>query len=425
MFFSSLLGGSGTASVSDPGHALWRGLIGRGRSSSGVRVTPETAMALPILQNCVTLLSESLAQLPCEIYERQEGGQRVIASNHPAYDVLRYQPNSFQTPFDRLDLLQNSCGLRGNGYEFIERREDGNITALWPLSVDKITVLKGADLSPVYRVASVGDPLPMRFIHHVRWTSMNGYVGLSPIELHADAIGLAQAVRQYTGKSFANGATVSGVIERPKESTAITDQGTIDRIIDQWGAKYGGMDNAKKVALLQEGMTFKPISMSNVDADVAAILKLSGTDIARLYKIPLPMVNDLEKANYNTIEQLLIQFVVFALLPWVKRHEQSAMRDFLLPKDRPKYFIEFNLSGLLRGDQKSRYEAYAIGRQWGWLSVNDIRRLENLPPVKGGDIYLQPLNMIDPTKAQPDGKNPAVRAQLEMQQTYIEEILKS
>jgi len=169
-------------------------------------------------------------------------------------------------------------------------------------------------------------------------------------------------------------------------------------------------------------MTFKPISMTNVDADVVNVLKLTGTNIARIYKIPLPMVNDLEKANYNTIEQLLIQFVVFALLPWAKRHEQAMMRDFLLPQDRRRYFIEFNLSGLMRGDQKSRYEAYAIGRQWGWLSVNDIRRLENMPPVPGGDLYLQPLNMVDVSKTA-DLTNPNVRAQLELQVADITRIL--
>jgi len=265
--------------------------------------------------------------------------------------------------------------------------------------------------------------LPMRQIHHVRWHSHNFYEGLSPIMLHAEAVGLAQAVRQYTGKSFANGASVSGVIERPREAPAIKDQGSIDRVLDQWGNKFGGMDNAKKVAMLQEGMTFKAVSMTNVDAEIIGVLKLSGVDCARIYKIPLPMVNDLDKANYNTIEQLLIQFVVFSLLPWVKRHEQSMMRDFLLPKDRRDYFIEFNLSGLMRGDQKSRYEAYAIGRQWGWLSVNDIRRLENMPPVVGGDIYLQPLNMIDAGKGMPDLKDPKVRAQLELQQHEIERML--
>ncbi|MBC3420506.1 phage portal protein [Pseudomonas sp. RW3S2] len=420
MFFSSLLA-SGAGTLTNPDSGFWRGLLGGGRSSAGVAVTPESALALPILQNCVTLLAETVAQLPLELFQRKDKGQRDAAINHPLYDVLRYQPNPFQTPCEYMERHQGAAGLRGNAFSFIDRREDGNVTALWSLKNEQVQVLKGADLLPYYRIGT-SESVPMRMVHHVRWFGTNPYVGLSPIELHADAIGLTQAVRQYTGKSFANGVAVSGVIERPREAPAIKDQGTIDKIVDQWGQKFGGMDNAKKVALLQEGMTFKPVSMTNVDAEIVGIMKLTGLDIARIYKIPLPMVNDLEKSNYNTLEQLMIQFVVFALLPWVKRHEQAMMRDFLLPKDRREYFIEFNLSGLLRGDQKSRYEAYAIGRQWGWLSVNDIRRLENMPPVQGGDIYLQPLNMVDAGK-QPDLNNPTVRAHLELQHAEIGRIL--
>ncbi|MGV3679680.1 MAG: phage portal protein [Acidovorax sp.] len=426
MFFQSLLASGNAGNVSET-NAFWRGLIGSGNNSTGMRVTPETALALPILQNCVTLLAEAVAQLPCEIFQRDgdaAGTQRTPAINHPAYDVLRHCPNPFQTPYERAELLQMSAGLRGNGYEFIERDESGNVKALWPLAADKVQVLRGADLLPYYRVTGVADPLPMRLVHHVRWHSHNGYVGLSPIELHAEAVGLSQAVQKYTGKSFANGAAVSGVIERPKESPPLKAQADIDRVLDQWGAKFSGLDNAKKVALLQEGMTFKPISWSNVDAEIVSILKLTGADLARIYKIPLPMVNDLEGANYNTVEQLLIMFVVFCLLPWVKRHEQSMMRDFLLPDDRRRYYIEFNLSGLLRGDQKTRYEAYAIGRQWGWLSVNDIRRLENMPPVSGGDTYLQPLNMVDATKGVfADATNPKTRAQLEKTAAEIQRML--
>ncbi|MCQ9422712.1 phage portal protein [Pseudomonas sp. LJDD11] len=413
----------GSGVVSSPVGSFWRGLIGSGRNSSGVQVTPESALAVPIVQNCVTLLAESVAQLPLELYRRSGNGQRDAAINHPLYDVLRWQPNPRQTPYEFREGGQLALGLRGNCYSLIERRSDGNVQALWPLDNDKVIVLKGSDLMPYYQVGSLQDRFAMRNIHHVRWHSLNGYEGMSPIMLHAEAVGLAQAVRQYSGKSFANGATVSGVIERPREVGAIRDQGAIDRVLDQWGNKFAGLDNAKKVAMLQEGMTFRPVSMTNVDAEIISMLKLSGVDCARIYKIPLPMVNDLDKANYNTIEQLLIQFVVFGLLPWVKRHEQAMMRDFLLPADRREYFIEFNVGGLMRGDQKSRYDAYAIGRQWGWLSVNDIRRLENMPPVEGGDVYLQPLNMVGAGNKAPDPNNPAVRAQLELQQREIERML--
>lgn len=413
MFFSNVLGAS-EGVVSDGGGGFWRSLIGSGRASSGVTVTPDSALAITVLQNCVTLLAESIAQLPLEMYRRLGDGKREVASDHPLYDVLRYQPNPWQTPYEYREASQLALGLRGNSYSFIERGDDGAVKALYPLRNDKVLVMKGGDLRPVYRIGG-HQPLPMRLIHHVRWHTKNHYTGLSPIELHADAVGLAQAVRQYAGKSFANGTAVSGVIERPVGAAPIKEQGSIDRILDQWGNKFSGIDNAKKVAMLQEGMTFKPVSMNNVDAELLGILKATGLDLARIYKIPPHMVNDLEKASYNSLEQLLIQYVIFALMPWVKRHEQAMMRDFLLPGERRDYFIEFNLSGLLRGDQKSRYDAYAIGRQWGWLSINDIRRLENMPPVANGDSYLQPLNMTDVAHGLPNMNNPDVRAQLEQQ----------
>ncbi|WP_057092942.1 phage portal protein [Comamonas thiooxydans] len=425
MFFSELLGrGQPVSTVSSSKGEVWQGILGgASMSSSGVRVTPESAMALPSLQTCITLLAESLASCSPDLFERQNDGGRIIASAHPAHDVVRFDPNGHQTPYEYIEHNQLCAGLRGNSYSFIDRRDDGNIAKLWPLDVSKVTVLKGPDQLPYYRVAGYDGVLPMRLVHHVRWHSHNGYTGLSPIELHADTIGLADAVRRFTGKSFANGSTVAGVIERPKEVSAITDTASIKKITDQWGEKFQGIDNHAKVALLQEGMSFKPVSMTNVDAEIVEILKLTGADIPRIYKVPLPMAGYLDEAKYNTMEQMFMHFVVFGLLPWAKRTEQAMNRDFLIPADRRKYYFEFNLSGLMRGDQKSRYDAYAIGRQWGWLSVNDIRRLENLPPIAGGNIYLQPLNMVDAGKGKPDLTNPQTRAQLEDQREQITRLL--
>ncbi|WP_244912078.1 phage portal protein [Burkholderia aenigmatica] len=388
-------------------------LLGSARSESGQVVTPASALSLTVLQNCVTLLSESIAQLPIELYERS-GDDRKQATDHPLYSILKYEPNPWQTPFEYQEQSQVAAGLRGNSYSFIDRDQDGVIRGLYPLDNEAMTVMKGSDLMPVYRVYG-GDPMPQRLVHHVRWMSINGYTGQSPIMLHANAIGHAQAIQQYAGKSFMNGTALSGVIERPTDAPALKDQASVDRITDGWNAKFGGSGNAKKVALLQEGMTFRPLSMTNVDAALIDALRLSSLDIARIYKIPAHMVNELERATFSNIEHQSLQFVIYTLLPWVKRHEQAKTRDLLLPSERKQYFIEYNLSGLLRGDQASRYAAYAVGRQWGWLSINDIRRLENMPPVKGGDIYLSPMNMVDASKPQqfPAGKTEPTKAQIE------------
>ena len=412
MFFSRQLLPHGSQTQMSRGGWL-SALLGSARSDAGQVVTPASALSLTVLQNCVTLLSESIAQLPIELYERS-GDDRKPAVDHPLYSILKYEPNPWQTPFEYQEQSQVAAGLRGNSYSFIDRDQDGVIQGLYPLDNEAVTVMKGSDLMPVYQVYG-SDPMPKRLVHHVRWMSTNGYTGLSPVLLHANAIGHAQAIQQYAGKSFMNGTALSGVIERPKESPALKDQASVDRITDGWNAKFGGSGNAKKVALLQEGMTFKPLSMTNVDAALIDALRLSALDIARIYKIPAHMVNELEGATFSNIEHQSLQFVIYTLLPWVKRHEQAKTRDLLLPSERKQYFIEYNLAGLLRGDQSSRYAAYAVGRQWGWLSINDIRRLENMPPVNGGDIYLSPMNMVDASKPQqfPAGKTEPTKAQID------------
>lgn len=371
-------------------------LMGASRSSSGQTVTVKSALGIPILQNCVSLLAESLAQLPVELYRRLPNGGRQAATDHKLYPILKYAPNGWQTPFEYREIKQISAGLRGNSYSWIDRNGRGEIIGLYPIDPAKVTMLKGPDLLPYYQIDGA-EPVPQRLIHHVRWFSLDGYMGLSPIALHANALGYTQALAEYSAKSFVHGTALSGVLERPKDAPKITSESDVDAIANKWVSKFGGSSNSGRVAVLQEGMTFKPLTMSNVDAELIDALKMTDVDMGRIYKIPLPMVGSMEGATYNNVENLQIQYVVYALMPWIRRHEQAMQRDFLNTSEREQYYIEFNVGGLLRGNQTARYAAYAVGRQWGWLSINDIRRLENLPPISGGDAYLQPLNMIDAT----------------------------
>ncbi|MDW9238816.1 phage portal protein [Burkholderia thailandensis] len=244
MFFSrQLLSNLGQTQMSAGGWVS--ALLGSSRSDSGQVVTPASALALTVLQNCVTLLAESIAQLPIELYERS-GEDRKPATDHPLYSILKYEPNSWQTPFEYQEQSQVAVGLRGNSYSFIDRDSDGVIQGLYPLDNEAVTVMRGSDLKPVYRVRG-SDPMPQRLVHHVRWMSINGYTGLSPVLLHANAIGHAQAIQQYAGKSFMNGTALSGVIERPKDAPALKDQASVDRITDGWNAKFlGGSDVTRK-----------------------------------------------------------------------------------------------------------------------------------------------------------------------------------
>lgn len=370
------------------------GMLGGRRSSSGTRVSEHTAMSVAALQNCVTLLAESVAQLPLELYRRQGDGNREVARNHPLWSILAVAPNPWQTPFEYREFGQANAGLRGNAYSIVDRDEAGQVTGLYPIPVERIEVLKSSEsMEPFYRVTGTGIVLPMRQMHHVRWWSRNSYVGVSPLELHRDTIGYALALQDFSSKAFANGPGLAGVLKRPQESATIKTQEGIDKLLNDWREKFAGTDNAKKVALLQEGMSFEPMKVSLVDVEMINAMKLSAIDISRIFKIPAHMINLLDAATYNNVENLQIQFVIYALMPWLRRHEQAMMRDLLVGQDRLDYYIEFNVGGLLRGDQTSRFQAYALARQWGWLSINDIRRLENLPPVENGDAYLEPLNM--------------------------------
>lgn len=363
-------------------------------TKAGVLVTPETALAQGVVRACVTLLAESVAQLPCELY-RRDGDKRERATDHSLYDIIHNQPNQKDTAFEFNEQRMGHLGLRGNSYSLIDRDGKGFITELIPVNPDKIRVLKGPDALPYYQLLDGSNQiLPMRMVHHVKAFSLDGYLGLSPIQTNPDTIGLAMAVDDHAGSVFANGTTLSGVIESPKEGAKFDTQAKLDAFLNKFVERHSGTRNAFSVALLQEGMQYKQMAMNNEEAQLLESRKFGVIEICRLYKIPPHMIGELERATNNNIEHQGLQFVIYTLLAWIKRIEGAMMRDLLLPSERKDLYIEFNVSGLLRADQKSRYESYALGRQGGWLCVNDIRRLENLSPIAGGDIYLTPLNMV-------------------------------
>lgn len=378
----------------------WVSSMGGRQTAAGTMVNTKTALGLSAVRACVTLLAESVAQLPCELYRRDADGGRTRASDHPIYDLIHSAPNRKDTSFEYYEQAQGALGLEGNHYALIERNGAGYPTELIPINPKKVTVLKGADGLPYYHLREVGETVPMSMMHHIKYFSIDGFVGLSPLETNADALGLAMATEQHASAVFQRGATMSGIIERPKESAAIKDQAAIDRLLAKFTERHAGLRNMFSVALLQEGMTYRQLAMDNEKAQLLESRNFGVNEICRLYKIPPHMIQQLDKATFSNIEHMGLQFVIYTLLAWVKRHEAAMMRDLLLKKERQDHYIEFNVSGLLRGDQKSRYEAYAIGRNWGWLSVNDIRRLENMPPIPGGDRYLTPLNMVDSSTMQ-------------------------
>ena len=220
---------------------------------------------------------------------------------------------------------------------------------------------------------------------HIPGLGFDGLVGYSPIAMAKNALGMAIACEEFGAKFFANGAAPSGVLEHP---------GTIKdpaRVRDAWQSQFGGSSNSGKVAVLEEGMKYTPISISPEQAQFLETRKFQINEIARIFRVPPHMVGDLEKSSFSNIEQQSLEFVKYTLDPWIIRWEQSMARVLLSLDEKKDLFIKFNLEGLLRGDYQSRMNGYSIARQNGWMSANDIRELENLdriPAEQGGDLYL-------------------------------------
>ena len=231
---------------------------------------------------------------------------------------------------------------------------------------------------------------------HIPRLGFDGLVGYSPIAMAKNAIGLAIATEEYGSKFFANGAAPSGVLEHP---------GTIkdpSRVRESWQQTFGGSANSNKIAVLEEGMKYTPISISPEQAQFLETRKFQINEIARIFRVPPHMVGDLEKSSFSNIEQQSLEFVKYTLDPWVIRWEQSIQRTLLSADEKKTYFVKFNVEGLLRGDYQSRMNGYATARQNGWMSANDIQELENLdriPVEDGGDLYLINGNMLPLARA--------------------------
>ena len=372
-----------------------------GGSTSGKAVTERSAMQMTAVYSCVRILAEAIAGLPLHLYRYTPDGSKVKAVDHPLYLLLHDEPNPEMSSFVFRETLMTHLLLWGNAYAQIIRNGKGEVVALYPLMPNRMSVDrdKHGQLYYTYTRASDEAPtmngmtvlLPPSDVLHIPGLGFDGLVGYSPIAMAKNAIGLAIATEEYGAKFFANGAAPSGVLEHP---------GTIkdpSRVREAWMSQFGGSANSGKVAVLEEGMKYTPISISPEQAQFLETRKFQINEIARIFRIPPHMVGDLEKSSFSNIEQQSLEFVKYTLDPWVIRWEQSIPRALLRPEEKKRYFAKFNVEGLLRGDYQSRMNGYAVARQNGWMSANDIRELENLdriPAEAGGDLYLVNGNML-------------------------------
>ncbi|SJZ93749.1 phage portal protein, HK97 family [Pilibacter termitis] len=365
-----------------------------GQTTAGKVVTEQSSMQMTAVYSCVRILAEAVAGLPLHFYQYQKGGGKEKALEHPLYFLLHDEPNSEMTSFVFRETLMTHLLLWGNAYAQIIRNGKGEVVALYPLQPERIQVHRD-EQKEIYYLYTVENgkqvKLPKTEVLHILGLGFDGLVGYSPIAMAKNAIGLAIATEEYGSKFFANGANPGGVLEHP---------GTLKdpiRIRESWNATFGGSSNAAKVAVLEEGMKYTPISISPEQAQFLETRKFQINEIARIFRVPPHMVGDLEKSSFSNIEQQSLEFVKYTLDPWVTRWEQAMTKALLTPDEKKEYFIKFNVDGLLRGDYQSRMNGYATGRQNGWMSANDIRELENLDRIsdeEGGNLYLINGNML-------------------------------
>ena len=372
-----------------------------GGSTSGKTVTERSAMQMTAVYSCVRILAEAIAGLPLHLYTYKEDGGKEKAIGHPLYLLLHDEPNPEMSSFVFRETLMTHLLLWGNAYAQIIRNGKGEVVALYPLMPNRMTVDRDSSgqLFYSYQMNNSDAPtmktgtviLKPSDVLHIPGLGFDGLVGYSPIAMAKNAIGLAIATEEYGAKFFANGATPGGLLEYP---------GTVkdpDRVRESWNKGFSGSQNAGKVAILEEGMKYTPISIAPEQAQFLETRKFQINEIARIFRVPPHMVGDLEKSSFSNIEQQSLEFVKYTLDPWVARWEQAIIRSLLTPDEKAHYFVKFNVDGLLRGDYQSRMNGYAIGRQNGWMSANDIRELENLdriPAEDGGDLYLINGNML-------------------------------
>lgn len=362
-------------------------------TKTGISVTPNTALNYTAVLAGVRILAESVASLPAFVYQRN-GADRSRATTHTLYPLLHDAPNRRQTAFEFFELGMSHLILWGNYYAEIERNGRGQPLALWPLRPDRMTVELALDGRRLYTYDNT--PVHSERILHIAGLGGDGIVGYSLIRLAREAIGLGLATQQFGATVFGNGAVPGIVLRHPGE---LTDK-AYNRLQESWNATHGGLENAHKAAILEEGVSIEKIGIPPEDAQFLETRRFQIEEIARILRIPPHLMAMTDKAaTYASVEQFAIQFVRDAIRPWLKRWEAALALQLLDPNDRQRYYIEFLVDDLLRGDTQTRYQAYATARQWGWMSANDIRRLENMDPVAGGDAYLVPLNMIPATSA--------------------------
>lgn len=366
-------------------------------SKAGVTLTHQNVLAITSYYSAVTLISQTVGQLPFILYKRMAPRGKERAFDHQLYSILHDEPNPYMTAKTFRETLQGHLLTWGNAFAEIEWDMSGApvVAGLWPLLPNRMTLeWENRHLLYKYQVPS-GETVPLdpKQVFHIPGFGFDGLIGYDPLTLFRESLGLTKACEEFGARFFGQGASMSGALSRPVGAPKLSEE-AVKNLRESFSKMHSGLSNTHRVAILQEGTTYQSIGVPPENAQFLETRKFQRGEVASLFHMPPHMIGDLEHATFTNIEHQGIEFVTYTMGPWFKAWESEVHRKLLAPTEKRRLFAEFLVDGLLRGDTQARYQAYSVGRQWGWLSANDVREKENLNPIEGGDTYMVPLNMM-------------------------------
>lgn len=381
--------------LKDPSAWLMNSLIGAAQNATGIAVTPLRALGVASVFACIRVLSDTIGTLPLNVKQRTGRASR-LAVDHRLYSVLHDMPNEEMTSVDVRSAMQANLSLRSNCYAEILRDIDGDPVGVYPFEASKVDVFRDSNTKKIrYRFIENGVVLSAEDVIHVRSNTFNGLSGTDVMTSVRECIALAIALQDNAAKFFGNGSRPGGVLEHP----ASLSEPAQERLRNQVEAQTGGK-NLYRMLVLEEGLKYNALRSENKDSQFDESRQAQDLNICRVFGVPPHKIGIMSGQPRANVEQDNLSFISETVRPICIRWEQTLNAKLLSADDRDQgFYVEFDLDAILRGDLKSRFDAYAVARQWGWMSANDIREREGMSMIEGGDIYLQPLNMADANEA--------------------------
>jgi HK97 family phage portal protein len=366
-------------------------LLGGGPVASGVTVNESTALGIAAFWCAVTTIAWDIASLPLFLYKSLPGGGNVRFESHPLNVLLHDQPNPETTRFQLWAALLINVLCGGNAFAEITRDSTGRPTGLWHIEPSRVSTFRTSDSVLRYRVQNASAPetiFEARDVLHLRGPSPDGLCGFDVVRIAREAEGLAIAAERFGAKFFANGSQLGGVLSAPGALTELAWKNLSERLIRQ----HQGSDNAHKWLLADHGLTFTPVGVNPRDSQFNELRTFQLREIARFFRIPVSYLGDLERATYSNFEQMQLQYFTSCIRPWLVNLENELNAKLISPSERQTLHCEHVVEGFLRADTEKRSAFYAVMVQNGLMTPNEIRALENLPPLPSGDVARVPLN---------------------------------